>query len=418
MRDPRPHQPSTAILAALLFTSMLAAPAEARKNERETELRGEVSGPEGEPVGGAIVTLEPATAEPGDELYDTDTDRKGEFELEMGDAAGTFILRITSPDYAPFEGEISLQGGEIQQVQIKLLGAEAGKKREAVLAYNRGVQAFEAKDLETAAASFAEATTLDPGLAPPYLGLAEVLAQGGDYEKAAAAIEKFLELAPDDPQGLRLAYYVYRGLGDPEKLALMLEAIKNTPYAKSLAVDAYNQGAMGTQAQDYDRAASSFENALELDPSLAQAYEGLSLARYHLRQYPEALRAVEKLLELQPESVAGRRLRFLIYENLDLGEKTDEALEAYLEVDPDAGIKILMERAELAFRTGELARSKSMLLEVLESKPDLPRAHYQLGLVYSSEGDNAKAKEHLERFLELAPDDPEAPSARDILQYL
>jgi regulator of sirC expression with transglutaminase-like and TPR domain len=41
-----------------------------------------------------------------------------------------------------------------------------------------------------------------------------------------------------------------------------------------------------------------------------------------------------------------------------------------------------------------------------------------LGLCYASGGNLASAKSHLSRFLELAPDDPEAELARQMLASL
>jgi regulator of sirC expression with transglutaminase-like and TPR domain len=34
------------------------------------------------------------------------------------------------------------------------------------------------------------------------------------------------------------------------------------------------------------------------------------------------------------------------------------------------------------------------------------------------QGDNAGARQHFERFIELAPDDPEVATAREMLSYL
>ena len=40
-----------------------------------------------------------------------------------------------------------------------------------------------------------------------------------------------------------------------------------------------------------------------------------------------------------------------------------------------------------------------------------------LGLVYVNTGDSAKAKEHLQKFIDLAPDDPEVATAKQMLDY-
>ncbi len=56
--------------------------------------------------------------------------------------------------------------------------------------------------------------------------------------------------------------------------------------------------------------------------------------------------------------------------------------------------------------------------KVLEVDPNYPWANYLLGLVLMGEEDNREAISYLERFIQLAPDDPEAPSARDLVEYL
>lgn len=41
-----------------------------------------------------------------------------------------------------------------------------------------------------------------------------------------------------------------------------------------------------------------------------------------------------------------------------------------------------------------------------------------LGMCFVNWGDSAKAREHLEQFLELAPNDPDATTARETVHYL
>jgi Tfp pilus assembly protein PilF len=70
------------------------------------------------------------------------------------------------------------------------------------------------------------------------------------------------------------------------------------------------------------------------------------------------------------------------------------------------------------FNAGNMAGAQQALEQALQADPDLPKAHYTLGLAYANTGDSAKAKEHLQRFLELAPDDPDAATAKEMLDYL
>ncbi|HEX6863618.1 MAG TPA: tetratricopeptide repeat protein, partial [Thermoanaerobaculia bacterium] len=50
--------------------------------------------------------------------------------------------------------------------------------------------------------------------------------------------------------------------------------------------------------------------------------------------------------------------------------------------------------------------------------PQFAKGHYVLGLTYAKTDDKAKAIEHLETFLQMAPNDAEAASAKEMLEYL
>ena len=55
---------------------------------------------------------------------------------------------------------------------------------------------------------------------------------------------------------------------------------------------------------------------------------------------------------------------------------------------------------------------------MLEVNPDHPKAHYYLGLIAVNTGDKEGALKHLGRFVELAPEDPDVATAKDLLAYL
>jgi tetratricopeptide (TPR) repeat protein len=48
-------------------------------------------------------------------------------------------------------------------------------------------------------------------------------------------------------------------------------------------------------------------------------------------------------------------------------------------------------------------------------KKDWPRPYYRLGLVYLNKGDYAKSLEYLTKFIEMAPDDPDAAQAKNMI---
>ena len=215
----------------------------------------------------------------------------------------------------------------------------------------------------------------------------------------------------------RLAYEAYVGLGDEEKASALRSALGGSAQAGGLAIQAYNEGAVATQQGDLATAVARFEAALELDPELAQAWAGLASVYYNQENYSKALEAADTLLAMDSASVQGRRVRFLVQDALNNDPAAfDNAFDAYAEVDAAGAVDVLYQRADLDFRAGEMATAQKALQKILALQPDFPRAHYTLGLTYA-QSDTAKAREHLERFIELAPDDPEVEMAQSMLSY-
>ena len=54
---------------------------------------------------------------------------------------------------------------------------------------------------------------------------------------------------------------------------------------------------------------------------------------------------------------------------------------------------------------------------VLKADPDLARAHYLLGMALYNSGRADEGRPHLERFIELAPEDPDVEIAKGLLSY-
>ena len=95
-----------------------------------------------------------------------------------------------------------------------------------------------------------------------------------------------------------------------------------------------------------------------------------------------------------------------------------DSLVALAALEPDLARDGLWKLALEAYDAGDMDEAEKRFGKVLEVDPNHPWANYLLGLTLMGEGDNQEAISYLERFIQLAPDDPETHSARDLVEYL
>lgn len=366
------------------------------------------------PVPGAKVVIKKPTGEVALEVV---TDKKGEFKVEVPGEAGRYTVAIEAAGSAPFENPIDLEPGKEQRVEIKLLSAEEGKKNFAIKAYNEAAEAFRNQDWAKAKAKFHEALETSPEMAEPRLGLADIALTEGNTQEAITQVEAYLKAKPDDVQGKKIAYTAYLRSGQQDKAKAISAELGDTKLNQGLAIDLYNQGALASQKNDFDTALAKFKEATEYDANLAEAWAGMGSVLYNQGKFAEALTNAEKALALKPTLQPAMRSRFLALDGLKRKEEAGVAWDAYAAIDKNGALDLLVRSAEADFKDGNLEAAEASLLRVLNLNPDDPQAHLQIGLVYASTNPQ-KCKEHLQRFLKLAPNHPEAETAKDILAYL
>jgi Tfp pilus assembly protein PilF len=65
-----------------------------------------------------------------------------------------------------------------------------------------------------------------------------------------------------------------------------------------------------------------------------------------------------------------------------------------------------------------MVAAKERFGKVLAVDPNYAQAYYYLAVINVSQSATTEAKSNIERFLQLAPNDKEAESAREMLKYL
>lgn len=190
------------------------------------------------------------------------------------------------------------------------------------------------------------------------------------------------------------------------------------------AVAAYNEGVTALKGGNVAAALPSLEKAASLNPKLPEAQVALAEAYLDQKRYGDALAAADRFLALRPGDAEGLRARYDALKGAGDNDKAREALDALAAADPkssEAAVRYFNEGAEKA-RTGNLEDAAiyfEKVVKIAPADPKFAKAHYVLGLTYAKDDTKkAAAKEQLNAFLQMAPNDPDAATAKEMLAYL
>ena len=421
------YAPATKIMIRVrLATACIAFALVASSSRLEAagRMRGSVVDPDGRPVSDVRVTVTTKQLPTFHQVVTTND--KGVFTLGFSQGGLRYTYVLEKEGYETLEVETRGTANQSQRKTFVLVPTvrqappvqQISTEDEAILAYNEGLQAARNGDLKTAEASFARSIEKDEGLLPAYSALARVYFDGKDFAAAAATAEKALARVATDAEALRVSYDAYRALGEEDKAAGAAQALKAAEKGVDAAAILYNDGADAYSAGDLDTALAKFQEAATLDPSLTEAHYAIANMQLRNRNFAAAATAAENGLKVK---AADRQLLAAAhdaYSGLGEVEKARAVLLRLGAVDPQVSVPSLLAQGAELFNAGRIEEAREILENVLSIDPTAASAHYLLGLYYVGKDDSVAAREHLLRFIEAAPDDPEAPTAREMLRYL
>jgi Tfp pilus assembly protein PilF len=394
--------------------------------ERKGRLIGKVVDPQGKPIQGVTVT---ATSKEIPKFQDVQTtDKKGMFTVDFSQVDVTYVYRFDKPGYQTMQIEQrwELEGSQLftwtmqpgQSAATVGRSALVSTSQPAIAAFNAAVTALKAKDEATAEAKFKEAVADDPTFRQAWEALSTVRLDLGRNQEAVEAAEKAMALGSTEPAVLTARWQAYRNLKDDAKAAEARKDLERIGRQTEEAKKFHNEGVALSKAGDFAGAFTKYQEALALDPNLLAAQLGLATAAFKIGKFAEAEAAAETVLKADPKNEAAIRLRFNACLSLGDNAKLADALMGLAAVEPEKARDGLLRLALDAYDANDMVLSKQRFNEALKIDPNYPQAHYYLGLINVGLGLSAEAKTHFERFLELAPNDPEANSARDAIKYL
>ena len=195
--------------------------------------------------------------------------------------------------------------------------AKAQAKNAAIQkAFGEGVELSNQNKNEEAIAKFQEVIVTVPKCAECYANIGTIQARMKDYEKAEASFKQAIEVKPDFVEGYNGLATVYNM---EKKFDLAAEASKKAAELGGAAGGAagggsastvFNQGVILWNAGKIPEAKAQFEQAVKLDPNMAEAHYWLGMAIVNEGKTADAKEHFEAYLKLAPTGqVRGDRRR-------------------------------------------------------------------------------------------------------------
>ena len=288
---------------------------------------------------------------------------------------GRIHLELGEPETAiPYWEALAELGSGDESVNyyLGLAREQVNVGPEASRAFQRGIGAYEAGDLETALDAFAEAARLNNSFVNAFVWAGRSALESGASERAARYWRRVAEL---DPQDERPAYFI---------------AVAETQARwGQAATAAFYQGQAYYEEDDLGAAAEQFERAFDLEPRFKDA------AVWAARSYQEngdleaASRYWQEVLRLDPDD--RRAASFLRVAELQ-SEQGAEAGQAFVQ-----GVS--------AFERADLESAAAFFEQAVAENETYAEAWGWLGRVYFTQQNYSQAARAYGRASELAPAD-------------
>ena len=179
------------------------------------------------------------------------------------------------------------------------------------------------------------------------------------------------------------------------------------------AVAAFNEGAtLANEGKDAE-AVAKFEEAVKARPDLTAGWQALARVSVRAKNYDRAIEAANKALEADSEDTDMLAVLYQAYNAK--GDKTKAA--EYKKLLP-ANASALFNDAAKAINSGKDGDAEPLLKQAIAADANFAPAYYELGMLYVRTGKNADARQALTKYLELEPNGKDAPTAKEMLNYV
>jgi tetratricopeptide (TPR) repeat protein len=203
---------------------------------------------------------------------------------------------------------------------------------------------------------------------------------------------------------------------------------KNAPISKNNAFAVFvNEGNELYRQKQFGESAAKYEQALKTNPSEYSVNINLGNCYLEMKEYDKAVDAYQKYLagikadkgSWNGQADAARVLSMIgrIYLDQNSIDKAKEYFKLAIDAFPNDEI-IPYNLGEILFNQGQAEQAIEYLKIAIKLKESWAPPYLKLGYAYLNRGEYKFALESMKKFVELAPDDPQAPTVRKLIPQL
>jgi len=266
-------------------------------------------------------------------------------------------------------------------------------------------------EFEKAHVAFKKYVALLPNQSYPLDCLGDFYLLVGNYDKAIINLQQSLELDPEYSLTSKLIGETYLAKGMYSKALISYEKyLAMTESSAQKAEAHYYLGKLHYLKGDYENSISECQYAFELNPDLIEAHWIFGLTLIRKKIFDNAESEVSTIKGLIEKTNVEELKKYYYHLKGELSLSKGHHKQAIDYFNKAANIESLDRQffinasGEAYFKVGELDKAAKKLESVIRINPNHAQSHYLLGLVYQKRGEQEKAKEHFQKFINIWKD--------------
>jgi tetratricopeptide (TPR) repeat protein len=188
----------------------------------------------------------------------------------------------------------------------------------------------------------------------------------------------------------------------------------------------FEEGVALSQAGKHDEAIAKFTEATGAAPNCIDCYNNIGYSYSQKKEWDKAEAAYKKSIELKPEDAAAYNGLATVYNaerKFDLAaEVSGKAAQLAGNLSATGGASgsadALYNQGVILWNSGKIPDAKKAFEGAVQANPNHAEAHYQLGMALVNEGNLSGAATEFDSYLKLAPEGPNAATAKSLLAQL